>query len=107
MDLIPSPSPSLTIQILGKKVMLLHLKKIFLTIILIFTEGEGIESRLLFKTFPTLFDFTISQSFFYEIFFKLMGSSPVGYDGVFTHWILTGGLSVPLDLTGGLRPLWI
>ena len=74
LDLIPSPSLSVWIQIIGGKVYLsyiirqniagrcqqtienkkftpLHLKQTFLNIIWIFTEGDGIESRLPFKNF--------------------------------------------------------
>ena len=79
LDSIPSPSPSVKIQIMGGKVCLrckdktllfvfksllttpsnvlpLHLKQISPHIIWIFTEGEGdgIESKLLFKIFSTL-----------------------------------------------------
>ena len=75
LDLIPSPSPSVIIQFIGKKakhcrvcyqmcidntspsnVLLLHLKHTFPPIISIFIEGEvdGIKSRLLFKIFSTL-----------------------------------------------------
>ena len=82
--LIPSPSPSVKIKIIGGKftkyvgktllgdvnklfvykslmtthsnVLPLHLKQTFTAIILIFTEGEGdgIETRLPFKIFSTL-----------------------------------------------------
>ena len=56
---IPSPSPSVKIQIMGWKVsnvLPLHLRQTFSPIIWIFTEGEGdgIESRLPFKIFSTL-----------------------------------------------------
>ena len=83
LDLIQSPSPWLKIQIIGGKVCLrckgktllgivnklfvfksllkkpsnvlpLHLKQTFLPIIWIFTEGDGIKSRLPFKIFSTL-----------------------------------------------------
>ena len=73
---IPSTSPSVKIQIMGRKVCLrfldktllgvvnklfvlpLHLKQTFPPIICIFTEGEGngIESRLPLKIFSTLKD---------------------------------------------------
>ena len=62
LDSIPSPSPSVKIQIMGFKglltrssnVLLLHLKQTFPPTILIFTEGDEIESRLPFKIFSTL-----------------------------------------------------
>ena len=72
LDLIPSPSTSVKIQIMSRKVCLsckgkpllgdvnnflpLHLKQTFPPVIWIFTEGEGdgIENRLPFKIFSTL-----------------------------------------------------
>ena len=83
LDSIPSPSPSVKIQIMGGKVCLRckgktllgnvkklfvfksllttpsnvlpsYLKQNFLPIIWIFTEGDGIKSRLPFKIFFTL-----------------------------------------------------
>ena len=83
LNFIPSPSPSVKIQIMGGKVCLtykgktllgvvktlfvfkslltrpsnvlpLQLKQIFPPIIWIFTEGDGIEYRLPFKIFSTL-----------------------------------------------------
>ena len=74
LDLIPSPSPSVKIQIMDGKVCLrckgktkslltspsnvlpLHLKQTFPPIISIFTEGEGdgIKTRLPFKKISTL-----------------------------------------------------
>ena len=83
LDLIPSPSPSVKIQIMGGKVCLrckgktllgvvnkllitkslltspnnvlpLHLKQTFRPIIWIFTEGDGMKPRLPFRIFPTL-----------------------------------------------------
>ena len=54
--MIPSPSPSVKIQIIVGNVLPLHLKQTFPPIIWIFTEGEGdgIEYRLSFKFFSTL-----------------------------------------------------
>ena len=64
LDLIPSPSPSVKIQIIGGKdclrwkgpsnVLPYFLKQTFPPIIWIFNEGDGIESRLPFKIFSTL-----------------------------------------------------
>ena len=55
--LIPSPFPFFVFKKLlttPSNVLLLHLQQTFLPIIWIFTEGDGIESMLLFKTFSTL-----------------------------------------------------
>ena len=64
LDLIPSPSTSMKIQIMGGKVCLKHKGKtllgvvnklfVFPPIISIFTEGDMIESRLPYKIFSTL-----------------------------------------------------
>ena len=48
LDSIPSPSPSVKIQIMGRNIFPYYLKQTFPPILWIFTEGEdaGIESRL-------------------------------------------------------------
>ena len=92
MDSIPSPSPSVKIQIVGGKsvkaniaivnkllltipsnVLPLNLKQTFSPIIWIFTEDEGdeIESKLPFKIFSTLYFckniFNISILFLFKV----------------------------------------
>ena len=89
LDSIPSPSPSVKIQIIGGKVGLKCKGKTWLAIVNIFfctksllttpswppknknkkfkcsqlLEGDGIESRLPFKIFSTLFSLTFSKVF--------------------------------------------
>ena len=90
LDSIPSPSPSVKIQIIGgtvyfksllktpSNVLPLHRNQTFLPIIWIFTEGEGdrIESRLPFKIFSTLkmcsFDLVMSLKILSWIYFFLI-----------------------------------